>query len=325
MIACGAPAQENGLQAEVRFDLVSPLSSNTEMARRVLSPLTAAELPARLAKAGKTLAEQPIDPAKERFVLYVPPRAPAGGYGLLVFVPPWQQAALPPGWAEVMDKYGLIYVSAAHSGNEESVLGRRIPLAVLAAANVEARYRIDLERVYVGGLSGGSRIALRLALAYPDLFRGALLNAGSDPIGGSDMPLPPRDLFLLFQARSRLVYFTGGQDAEHLAMDGGSLASLRPWCAFGAEAQVIPGGHHEIAHADALERALNALEAPMKRDPARLAACRAGLDRDMDARFAQVEALLASGKHATAMTVLGRIDQRYGGLAAPRSLGLANR
>ena len=65
---------------------------------------------------------------------------------------------------------------------------------------MRARYPIDPKRVYVGGLSGGSRAAEMTALAYPDVFRGALLNAGSDPIGGeAGIYLPPAELFRRFQ------------------------------------------------------------------------------------------------------------------------------
>ena len=58
-----------------------------------------------------------------------------------------------------------------------------MPLALLAYENIRRSHTLDANRVYVGGMSGGSRVALRVALAYPDVFRGALLNAGSDPIG----------------------------------------------------------------------------------------------------------------------------------------------
>ena len=50
---------------------------------------------------------------------------PPGGSGLLVFVPPWQEARVPPGWAGALDRNGTIFVSAAHSGNEENVMARR--------------------------------------------------------------------------------------------------------------------------------------------------------------------------------------------------------
>ena len=85
--------------------------------------------------------------------------------------------------------------------------------------NVRGLYPIDLARVYVGGLSGGSRVAEIAALAFPDVFRGVLLNAGSDPIGGEQgIYLPPPDLFRKFQT-TRIVYVTGGEDETNVLDD----------------------------------------------------------------------------------------------------------
>ena len=96
-----------------------------------------------------------------------------------------------------------------------TTLTRRAPLALLAAYNLMSRYPVDAQKVYVGGFSGGARIALRLALAYPDLFHGALLNAGSDPLG---MPGRPHrrspQLLQQFQESTRLVYVTGEHDTH---------------------------------------------------------------------------------------------------------------
>lgn len=36
---------------------------------------------------------------------------------------------------------------------------------------IDRMYRTSEQRIYIGGWSGGSRVALGLALAYPDLFR----------------------------------------------------------------------------------------------------------------------------------------------------------
>src|SRR5207302_4709848 len=144
-----------------------------ELIRRMLSPLAAAQIPAVQARMGLRLSEQPVDLAREKFVLYVPRRAPDRGYGLLVFVPPSDDAALPPGWVPVLDQFGLILVRPVRSGNDQSAFGRRYPLAILAEYNVATRYRLDPDRIYIAGFSGGSRVALRLALAYPDVFRGA--------------------------------------------------------------------------------------------------------------------------------------------------------
>jgi predicted esterase len=322
-LAHDASPQAAGLRSDVVFTQYSPLSSNAELVRRLVSPLTAAQLPAALARTGKVLADQPINLAHERFVVYAPPEAPPHGYGLLVFVPPWPEAQLPRGWAPVLDRSGVIFVSAARSGNEAEVLSRRAPLALLAWANVVARYRVDPDRVYVAGFSGGSRVALRLALAYPDVFRGALLNAGADPIGNDQAPLPPGDLFIRFQQSTRLVYVTGGEDAVSLGMDAASTQSMRDWCVFDVDAQVTRRVGHEAADSIAFARALAALTHPTRPDPGRLAACRSVIETRLTAQFQQVESLRAGGKRDEAQKLLIRIDRRFGGLAAPRSMDLA--
>lgn len=314
---------ETGLLRDVAFSAYTPLSGNLELARRSLTPFNAASLPGRLASAGKALAEQPIDLSAERFIAYVPPAPPPGGYALLAFVPPWPEASLPRGWAAVLDRQGVIFVSAARSGNEESVLARREPLALLGAHNIMQRYPVDPERIYVGGFSGGARVAMRLALAYPDLFRGAFLNAGSDPIGSADIPLPPRELFERFQSSTRLVYLTGERDDAHVADDSVSLQSMRHWCVLALDGFTTPRAGHEIADALGLSRALEALRARAPPEAGRLTRCRAGLEAELTKGFERVEALKAGGRKPDAQQLLRRLDEHFGGLAAPRSLELA--
>ena len=321
--AHAAPEAPVGLKREVVFTDYSPLSRNAELVRRLLSPLTAAKVQERLARAGQTLAEQSVDLSREKFVIYIPARPPPGGYGLLVFVPPGEGAELPQGWATVLDLYGLIFVSAARSGNDASILGRRIPLALAAVHNIGRQYAVNPERVYIAGFSGGSRVAMRLALGYPDIFRGALLNAGSDPIGDIETPLPPREVFLRFQQSTRLVYVTGEQDAINLGKDSDSMGSMRHWCVFDVEAQVMLHVGHAAPDPSAFARALGVLLKPAPPNPGRLDACRSTIERDLAAKFQQVEALTAAGKHDDARALLEKIDARFGGLAAPRVVDLA--
>jgi dienelactone hydrolase len=313
-----------GLQTDVILGDYSPLADNAELLHRLLSPLANAQVQESLARSGEKLVAQSIELASERFVLYVPQAAPPRGYGLLVFVPPWQDARVPAGWGPVLDRAGLIYVSAARSGNEENVLARREPLALLAAYNVMQRYPVDVDRVYVGGFSGGSHIALRLALAFPDLFRGALLNAGSDPLGSGLPPLPPADLFRRFQESTRLVYVTGEHDSR-LAMDAASQQSMRHWCVFDTEAQTTPGAAHEIASPEALSRALEALAVHRPPEAAKLARCRAEIDRQVTAGLEKARLLIDSGKRADAQKALIDADRQFGGLAAPRSFEMQAR
>lgn len=324
LLAAMVTAARAGTLSDVTFTDYSPLSSNLELARRMLSPLTAAQLPTILASKGSRMAEQPLDLSQERFVVYVPSSAPPPrGYMLIVFVPPWNAAKLPDDWIPVLDQDGVVFVSAGHSGNDTTALGRREPLALLAEQNVVKRYRIDPERIYVAGFSGGSRVAMRLALGYPDIFRGAILNSGGDPIGNATTPLPAKDLMLRFQSASRLVYVTGERDTFVINAAAASTRSMRAWCQFNVENRVMSSAGHEAINAASLARALEALAQPIEPDADNLAACRAGIESELSAKLDQVQALMASGQPDAARVMLADIDAQYGGLAAPKSLELA--
>ena len=219
----------------------------------------------------------------------------------------------------------MIFVSAARSGNAENVFERRVPLALLAADNVMAQYPVDPQHVYIGGFSGGARVALRIALGYPDLFRGAMLNAGSDPIGTREIPLPPRDLFLKFQSTTRIVYVTGERDDAPAADDMISERSLHRWCVLNTDRQVEFRGEHAVAGGAALTRALRYLTESGQAEPQGLAACRSGIEAELAAGLQRVEALIGDARDAEAQKQLSAIDERFGGLAAPRSIDLATR
>ena len=326
LLAWPGPSQSAGLQSDATFTDPAPLASNAELARRLLSPLTVDRLGQALARSGKVLREQPLDLAAERFAVYVPQKpAPAQGFGLLVFVSPWDEARLPSGWASVLDRRGLVFVSAVRSGNDQNILGRRAPLAITAAQSTMRRYAIDPNRVYVSGFSGGSRTAMRLALGYPDLFHGALLMAGSDPVGEATISPPPRDLFSRFQSQTRLVYLTGEADTLSLSADGDSIRSMHGFCVTNIKAIQVEQMGHEIASESIFEQGLDALVEGTPPDPLKLAGCRAALDRRLEAQFQEVEALLAKGDPGAAQRLLGEIDRRWGGLAAPRVVELSRR
>lgn len=269
---------QTGLQRDVTFSDYAPQTELQELFRRLLAPQDWQTTQAVLAKTNGALQAQPLDLAQEHFVVYVPSSPPpAAGYGLMVFVPPWNAAIMPGEWTFVFDEAHMIYVSAANSGNNQRVDTRRITLAVLAEANIAKRYPIDPARIYIGGLSGGSRVAMRIALAYPDIFDGAFLNAGSDPIGTDRVPLPPPELLKRFQEHSRLYYATGAQDVGSLGLDASSLRSMRAFCMFNVRQQVVPNTTHELASARVLEQALAYLDAPPASDAAQLSSCRAAL------------------------------------------------
>ena len=324
-LAIAAPGAAAPREGEV-FALYSPHAAADELARRTQTPTTQDRLRRFVQASPRTLSAHSVDLGKERFDLYVPPGPPpAGGYGVLVWVPPHEEYPVPRDWRGALDRRGVIYVAARRSGNEQNVLDRRIPLALHAIHNVAARFPVDDERVYVGGFSGGSRTALRLALAWPDVFRGALLNAGSDVLGGGRLTLPEAPLLALVQERSRLVYATGVRDMPNRRMDEASQASARALCIGGMrDIPIASRGDHVMPDRRHFDLAMDALESPRAADAA-LPGCRERLQRRVDADLAAVEQLMQQGDTTAAGARLGEADQRWGGLAAPRSVELARR
>ncbi|MGA9420854.1 MAG: PHB depolymerase family esterase [Rhodanobacteraceae bacterium] len=307
----------------VVFDQYPPYSRSSELVRRLLSPLNARRVRQTLARSGKALREQLIDLAQESFAIHIPPDAPANGYALLVFVPPWREARVPSDWIAALDRRHVAFVTASNSGNDADVMDRRIPLALLAAANAVHRWRIDPTHVYVGGFSGGARVALRIALAWPDVFNGVLLDAGSDAIGNAQIPLPPAELMLRFQQSTRVVYLTGALDDFHRTTDARSRDSLKEWCAFDLQVESMPRVGHELAGAASFGHALDLLlESHVETDPQALADCRARVDRQLDAQLVKARQRLAHGERGQARALVEQIDTRYGGLAAPRTIDL---
>lgn len=321
-IAKEAPAPV-GLQHDVTFIAYPGYARNGELLRRFRSPLTAMRIEASLANHPGILRARPLDPARERFALYVPTGpVPSNGYGLLVFVSPWDDGRVPAQWIPVLDRTHTIFVSAARSGNDADVFNRREPLALVAAYNVMQRYRTDPKRVYVGGFSGGSRVALRLALGYADVFRGALLDAGSDPIGTAQIPLPPADLLQRFQQSSRIVFLTGDLDALRQTQQARAGESLRRWCVFDAASITLLRTGHVLADAAGFARALDALKHETVPDARKLATCNAGIETALDSALQQVRSLINAGRFEDVRRALAAIDASYGGFAAPRSVQL---
>jgi predicted esterase len=309
--------------SEVSITDYPALARNSEIVRRMLSPLTQEIIRRRLADSRTTMAEESVDLAKARFVVYLPSRRPAAGYGLIVFAPPWDDARLPAGWAAVLDRSGFIYVSAAGSGNDQAVLSRRVPLALIAAGEIAKRYDVDPARVYVGGFSGGSRTALRIALAYPDVFHGVLLNAGSDPIGEPPDILPAPDLFARFQASTRVVFVTGALDTSARAADASSAESMARSCVFNVRTINVPATGHSIAPPAELSEALDSLQRDRPVDQGHLDACRATLQGRLDRAISGAKALAAAGRGGAARSRILDLDRSFGGLAAEQIVDLA--
>lgn len=318
--ATAAVDAQTGLR-EVAFDRYGAATHGLNFLQRTFSPLAGEAMRRRLAAMGKTLAAQPLDLSKERFALYIPRTLPPpNGYALLVFIPPWDDANLPSGWASVLDQQGVIYVSAAKSGNDQDVLRRREPLALLAVDNVAARYFIDSDRVFIGGFSGGSKVAERLGLAFPDIFHGMLLNSGADRLGVVPYMVPARPLLSRLQDTMRIAYVVGRRDDVNVSESDESSHSMVEHCIFNEQTFTMPNAEHDVATPQSLSNALAYLSKPGRQDVPRRAACQAGWEATLARRLAAVDAAIAGPKPADARALIYKLDAELGGLAEPEAI-----
>ena len=162
--------------------------------------VTAAELfPAAQAKA---LAHT-LDP--DRRITYnvrLPPGA--APHGVLVFVSPRDEADLREGWADVLDRRNLVWIAAQGYGNDKP-RAQRVLVALMALKHLQRTLPLDRARLYVGGMSGGGRIASQALTRFPGFFSGALCIVGADYVT-PESPLVPE------LATKRVVFMTGDGD-----------------------------------------------------------------------------------------------------------------
>jgi len=125
--------------------------------------------------------------------------------GLMVYISPSKSGEIPQRWKSVMDRYNIIWISANRSGNKVLV-ARRAIFAIVAPTLASKHYKIDNERIYLSGLSGGGKMAGMVAADYPHLFKGAIYTCGIESLEKH----PPKQ-FELFK-QNHYVFVTGTLD-----------------------------------------------------------------------------------------------------------------
>jgi pimeloyl-ACP methyl ester carboxylesterase len=131
------------------------------------------------------------------------PRDPVPG--VLVYVSPTDSGELSRSLSSVLDDRHLLYVAADGFGNNHPTAERML-VAVSALKLARQLGVLDGRRLYIGGMSGGGRIASQVVTHFPQLFSGALCIVGADYF-------MPRDEALRSQiAARRLAFITGDHD-----------------------------------------------------------------------------------------------------------------
>jgi predicted esterase len=130
---------------------------------------------------------------------------PAKPAGLMVYISPSDKGYMPRGWQPVIDDQNFIWISADQAGNETRV-GRRMLFAVLGTQLAAVDYRIDEDRVYLSGFSGGGKVSGMVAIHFANKFKGAIYICGAE---FWDQSPPP--LFEQVET-NRYVFLSGSND-----------------------------------------------------------------------------------------------------------------
>ncbi len=250
------PAGEKGT-FDISFDQRSPLSA----------------IPTQHDRYGLSMSkEQLYETSKERFLMNVPDSYDASpGWGVMVWSNAGRSGGGPKDFIDAAAKKKLLWISADNAGNDRAV-GVRIGLALDAVHNLRQRYALDDKRTFVAGISGGGKVAEMAAIAYSDVFDGAIACAGANwykdiPVPGkantawpATFRRPPWPIFLGARDDIAFVFITGDKDPNqqpvHAIVDSG----FKPEKFRHVTLWDVPAMGHQAPPVEWFERAIDTLD-----------------------------------------------------------------
>ncbi len=162
---------------------------------------------------GKDAVKLPADYDSRRqlFQRFVPKHYDAGkAWPLVVFVSPGDAPMGWRSWQKVCEDEGVLFCAPYAAGNN-CPPGQRVRVVLDVFDQVRRDCRVDPERTYLAGFSGGGRVACSVAYALPEFFAGVVAVCGTNPLSGLD--------YLRHRARDRLsaALVTGEGDFNRAA------------------------------------------------------------------------------------------------------------
>lgn len=111
--------------------------------------------------------------------LYVPHNYSADNPpGVIVYISPRENGGPPRAWNNLLSENNLIWIGANGAGNKHPVAERMLK-GLFAPSVLAKTYKINTDRLYVAGFSGGSMTAMRVAAVWPNKFKGGIYIAGA--------------------------------------------------------------------------------------------------------------------------------------------------
>ena len=115
-----------------------------------------------------------FDSTKQTYELFVPPKYnKRKAWPLILFISPGNNSSAFRNWQQVCQREGVFFAGPHKVGNNTDMRQRvRIVLDVLD--DLRRKYRIDPDRTYIGGFSGGGRVACAVGFSLTELFGGVI-------------------------------------------------------------------------------------------------------------------------------------------------------
>jgi dienelactone hydrolase len=206
--ATSAPSTvKPGVRTTITFEGAIPQNSNEQYKMRLSDP------------------DEPriYDLSRESFEILVPKGyKESEPYGLFIWISAGNKPSISPEWEKVLADKKLIFIGAVNSGNNRETCDR-IRLAVDANHHLRQLYKVDPDRVYISGHSGGSRVASMVGVAYADMFTGAACFMGANffrHTQGKDGTMyemryfPHPEIARIAQQQNRFALITGDKDSN---------------------------------------------------------------------------------------------------------------
>lgn len=115
----------------------------------------------------------------QTYELYVPPGYdPNKYYPLLIHVSPGGANESWGVWHDIAERHGVFVAGPYNAGNNVP-MPRRCRTVLDVLDDVRRRFRIDPDRTYISGISGGGNVSSRIAFALPELFGGNIAIVGT--------------------------------------------------------------------------------------------------------------------------------------------------
>jgi hypothetical protein len=195
-------------------------------------------------------ADQPklpdgYDSSKQRYQLYVPKNYDkAKAWPLVVFVSPGDDPGGWGAWKKVCEEQGVLFCAPFGAGNN-CPIAQRCRIVLDTFDDVRKNYKIDPDRTYLSGFSGGARMACTIGCALPQYFGGIVPICGTNPL--------PKLSYLKHRIRDRLAvaHVTGETDFNRKEHE----VYMHPWWqALGITSKLwlVPKLGHGVPSADAL-------------------------------------------------------------------------